>query len=349
MAAPPSTTAETLVSLASQPQIQAVGADFGVVKKAGIVVTADIESGDAIVVDGATATTDAEGIAHFSNLTLGAASETGGAISVRFSAPGLTPVSAPVQLTCAVTPLTLGVTATGTIAAGDCARTDDHERYKLFSLDAPAGTKALLVADTSTAFLPTTGLSSGGDATNGLVGSAVSGQTGVALRFLVPPGAQRITAGAAQLNATGAFRLRVTAAPEEVASECYVLFTHPLSTNQTLSTNCATSNRISESYYFNLRGGATANIIVASSAFTPSIELRQYSPDASVASNVATGTTATISYTNTDASARLYYLVVSSPDGTGTGSYTVQSTLTIPGWRADDRAEPMSIRLPLGR
>src|SRR5687768_1737943 len=83
----PSSTAQSGAVLAQQPQIQLRDASNNPVAQAGIVVTAAIASGGGTLGGSATATTNASGLATFTNLSI---SGVIGARTLSFSAPGLT-------------------------------------------------------------------------------------------------------------------------------------------------------------------------------------------------------------------------------------------------------------------
>jgi hypothetical protein len=86
------------VALPTQPQIQYCDAAGAPVAQAGVIITASIiPSSNATLGAGATATTDATGLATFSGLTMSVLSERD--VTVRYSAAGASPVDESVHLT----------------------------------------------------------------------------------------------------------------------------------------------------------------------------------------------------------------------------------------------------------
>jgi hypothetical protein len=97
LATAPPPTAETMVPLATQPVVQTADAS-GRAAPTTVIITAEVVSGSGAVVAGGSAATDASGRATFSNLTLGAVNGLVGTLTLQFSAPGLAPVIAAVEL-----------------------------------------------------------------------------------------------------------------------------------------------------------------------------------------------------------------------------------------------------------
>lgn len=87
----PSAAAQAGIALATQPQVQLRDAFGNAAAQAGTTITATVVSGT-ITLSGATAQTDASGLATFSGLTL---SGTVGSFTLRFTASGLGSVDAP--------------------------------------------------------------------------------------------------------------------------------------------------------------------------------------------------------------------------------------------------------------
>jgi len=118
--APPSAAAETMSPLGTQPILQATDAS-GTAVPTTATVTAEVVSGSGAVMAGGSVTTDANGRAAFSNLTLGGVWGQVGRVVLRFTSPGLEPAQSDVDLRCAaVRPLAIGQTLNGTLTSGDC-------------------------------------------------------------------------------------------------------------------------------------------------------------------------------------------------------------------------------------
>src|ERR1019366_4424203 len=101
---PPSATAASGVAFAQQPVIQLRDAAGNAVSQAGVVVTAAIATGGGALGGTATATTNATGVATFTNLSITGAA---GNQTLNFSAPALTAAtSGTITITVAVGPAT---------------------------------------------------------------------------------------------------------------------------------------------------------------------------------------------------------------------------------------------------
>src|SRR6266550_1575501 len=144
----PSQAAETMIKLGTQPVLQAADASGNPIAVAGIAVTASVTSGDGRVAGGATATTDANGVAAFQRLTLGANNGIAGAVTLSFDSPGLKPVTSQVALACSLQTVVAGATVAtvatvaDSLSAGDCTRNAGF-LFNQYTVNVDLPTKAL--------------------------------------------------------------------------------------------------------------------------------------------------------------------------------------------------------------
>ena len=342
---PPSASAQTLVPLQVQPTVQIVDAGGRAVPRDGLVITASVSAGDGVVVAGATAITNAEGVAQFQNLALGASAGEAGDVTLRFSAPGLNEVTAAIQLSCAVKPMTLAVEVHDELQTGDCIRTSGVSRgslMKLYDLHVPAEVKALRITNRASSFAPAV-LVRGPDEANRFIGwHGGCCEFDISFKMLVPGGVHRIMANSFEPGRTGSFRLRISAAAEDEDTCQWVrngalvflqpiLLQTPVNTTQTLRAECAgPDGTVVALFAFVLSRGGSINASVTSTAFRPHIEIRRADSAVREVSHTATENTAVVTFTSSELETTAYYVLVSSATGTETGSYSFQATMANP-------------------
>ena len=328
-----------------QPAVQIVDAGGGAVAREGVIVTASVSDGDGVVLAGATATTNAAGVAQFQSLTLGASVGEGGNITLLFSAQELKEVTAGIQLSCAVKPMELGVEVRDELQAGDCIRMSGSNagaRMKFYDLDVPQEVKALRITDTASSFAPSVLVRGPHEPILFLGWGAGDGEIGMSVKMLVPAGRHRILATSSRSSSSGSFRLRIAAVPED-EDTCQwirygnlvflqpILLQTPVSTTQTLRAECADPAEFTVALFgFVLSPGGSVNASVSSTAFRPYVALWRVSPSVREVTDTATASTAAVTFTNSSPDVAIYHLYVGSADGTGTGSYSLQAAITNP-------------------
>jgi hypothetical protein len=332
----PSASAVATEPLETQPIIQATDASGNAMAIAGIVVTANIQGTGGFVLSGGTATTDATGAAVFETLTLGSRTE-GGVVSLRFSAPGIPSVTTDIDLSCEVRSLFLGIQINDALVNGDCVRQSGStigSRFHWYDLTIPAGVKAIRVTDTTTSFAPVVVLRGPNEPLRFIGVGALEGNNSLSFRVLVPEGVQRVLATSNQPDTVGTFKLKIEAIPEaDNTCEGYQ-FHSPLNTNQALLSECSdTQLGIIKNFGFILSPGASIAATLTSSAFTGRLSIWRDVGNNFIelqVEQVATGGTASVNATNATTTPQFYYIFVGSEDGTQTGDFNLQATITNP-------------------
>jgi hypothetical protein len=318
-----------MVKLITQPILQAADASGNPLAAAGVVVTANITTGDGKVVDGATATTDANGIAAFQRLTLGATNGVAGAVTLSFDSPGLKPVTSQVTLACSLQTVGVDATVADSLSAGDCTRNAGF-LFKQYTVNVALPTKALRLRN-SAPFVSTLLVKGPNEPSLYLGGTNVTGPT--SFKALVPPGNTRIISTSLNAGATGPFTLTVNAVAEDEVTCEYIVIQTPVATNQSVRADCNDSDgNHGDFFLFDLAPGGSISASVTSSAFTPFIAIWKYFTNATApeTSALATGSSAQLSFTNATTATAFYYVFVGSSDGAGTGAYSLNATLANP-------------------
>jgi len=337
---PPSTSAQTTVALASQPSVRLVDASGAPVEQADVVITADVTSANGRVVAGGTATTDATGVATFQTLTLGALNgAVGPTLTLSFSSPSLTPVTAPVDVECFVAPIQLAEAVSSRLTTGDCRR-PSGTYYKEYLLDVSASTKAIILSSTAD-FQSAVVVRGPNEPTRFMGASAL--QTDVTIKQLVPPGLYHILETTPATGITGNFTLAVTSTVEDDPQCELPQFHSPLATDQVLRAGCLDSNDdVTDLYLFILSPGSSISASVTTTAFTPLVAVWRYQTNIRETFQTDNGNTVSVSHTNALGTPTFYFLQVSSSNGTETGAYTVSATITNPA----GPAPAIAFRLP---
>jgi hypothetical protein len=331
----PSASAVATQPLQTQPIIQATDAAGNPMAISGLVVTANIQGTGGFVLSGGTATTDATGAAVFETLTLGSRTE-GGVVALRFSAPGIPSVTTDIDLSCEVKSLFLGIGITDALVNGDCVRQSGStigSRFHWYDLTVPAGVRAIRVTDTTSTFLPVVVLRGPNEPVR-FIGQGALQNPALSFRVLVPAGVFRVLATSGQPDTVGTFKLKIDAIPEaDNTCEGYQ-FHSPLNTNQTLLAECSDANfGVLKDFSFTLASGASIATTLTSSAFTGWLSIWRVLPDGLLqfeTEQIATGTTASINFTNATTTPQIYVAIVGSENGTQTGDFNLQATITNP-------------------
>ena len=337
----PPTTAETMVPLTTQPVVQTVDANGN---PAGGVTTITVTATGAngVVAANGTATTDKTGRATFSNLTLGSNHGVVGPLTLEFDATGLQPIYAPVELHCAVLPLTIGQNVSRSLSDGDC--TFANGVYEnIFALTTAQAVSAVRLA-LSGSFLGTLLLRGPNEPLFfwGYGAATGSPNNGIAYKVLLPSGRNLIAV--ASQGQLGAYSMTANSAPEDLTCEDILTFAaSPITTAQQLNVeDCVENSFLEDGLGFGLPTNATINATMSSSAFDPQIKVINMFTQAVVTSSTAPASTS-VTFTNTDPDPTPYILVLTSSASDVSGPYNLTMNITYPASVTAPRA---SLTLP---
>jgi hypothetical protein len=326
LATPPSPEAQTMVPLAQQPIVRAVDA-AGNATQSSAVVTASVTQGNAAVAAGATATPNAQGVATFNGLTLGAVAGRVGSLTLQFSAPGLNPVSGAVDLRCAVLPMQVGQSINRALTTGDCTFTDGSF-INVFELTTTQPVTALRLSQDGTfrSFL----LMRGPNEPRFYWGEAAGTSSNqVSYKALLPAGTNRIVATSVSAGATGNYSVSATATSADITCEL-VWAAVPITTPQQLGAgDCPDGASYYDVVYVGLPRNATITASMSSTAFSPAIILVHDRSEELAAFGVGPGT-ATLTFANTTAADDVYALYMATEEAMGVGAYTLSINITYP-------------------
>src|SRR5882762_2125041 len=215
----PSATAQSGVALAQQPVVQLQDAAGNPVSQAGVTVTATIATGTGSLGGAATASTNASGVATFTNLSI---SGPAGSYTLSFGATGLTPAtSATITLGAgAATQLTLTTQPSATAQSGVA-----FAQQPVVQLRDGAGNAVSQAGVTVTAAIATGGGTLGGTTTaitsaSGIASFANLSLSGPAGSYTLGFGATGLTpatSGPITLSAGGSTHLTLTTEPSATA------------------------------------------------------------------------------------------------------------------------------------
>jgi hypothetical protein len=324
----PSETAQTMTPLARQPVLQLVDANGSPVATAGWLVTTRVVGAGRRIVEGGSAITDASGVATFQKLTLGINDGVAGPTGLLFETTGLQSEVAQVDLACAGQLIEVGGRVTDQLTTGDCRFPPGSTTafFKEYRLNVTAATKAIRVSHF--AEFPGAMYVRGPWEPGLFIGFGC--EFSCAFKAFVPPGTTTILQSAAAAGMTGRFTFDVASVPED-EPECEVAhFQSPLSTNQTLRPACTGVNgKIGDRFDFAMWIGSSVSVSVTSAAFVPKVVIRRFWPtEAEEATGTLNGNTSSVTHVNQTGGAAYYYIFVTSSDGTGTGAYAVQATIS---------------------
>lgn len=338
---PPPALAETMVPLTIQPVLQTVDAN-GQPVGSSAVVTATVIGTTGVVAASGTATTTSTGRASFSGLTLGAINGAVGQVTLQFAAPGLTPITATVELRCAVLPLSIGQTVNGSLTNGDCTFGGERHLNKFALTTSQPVTAIRLTAGGS--FPPMVSVNDPNvpGAFWGYGPPPTQPGNNFSYKVLLPAG-RNLIAVSAQDQSLGTYTLTTSAAPEELSCDSTTpAAVSPLTSAQTLATgDCVENSFLEDALNVGLVANATITASMRSSAFEPQIKLIDQRTNVLATSSTAPGST---SITFTAQTSAAFYLVFTSSVAGASGPYTFSMNVTYPAASAVSR----ELRLPLG-
>jgi hypothetical protein len=331
----PSAVAETMLPLGTEPVVQATD-ENGQAAPTTVTVTAEVLSGSGAVVAGGSATTDAGGKATFSSLTLGGVNGLVGALTLQFSAPGLAPVTAPVELRCAVLPLAVGQTVNGALTTGDCARGGVFVNLFELTTSQPATGVQLTLDGLNRPALYVRGPN---EPTYSWGWEGGGGSRSISFKALLPAGRNLVSAATFHPGQTSSYSLTVGAASEDVGCEYVIasglalqaprLAASPITTAQQLGAgDCSVGSFLEDRLFVGLPPNASITVSMSSGAFQPRVNLIDRLSDAVVASATAPGA-ASVTYTN-GTNPTPYNLILTSEAAGGAGAYTLNLNITYP-------------------
>jgi hypothetical protein len=318
--------AQTMIPITPQPAVQATD-DQGRPSRAAVTVTAEVVSGNATIAAGATAATNANGLAVFTGLTLGALGGEVGPVSLRFSAPGLNAAVTTVTLRCAIVPIQIGQNVNRSLSTGDCSFTDGSFVNVFEMTNGPPVTAVRLTQDgTFRSWLAFRGPNEPRFYWGHYAGTA---SNEVSYLALLPSGRTRVVATSFSAGTTGNYTLRVLQASEDVG--CVTAYVaSPVTTTQRLADgDCAGGGFLADFFYVGLPRSATITASMATQAFGPTLTLAEDATDLQVASGSGQGTAGLV-FTNTSAHDQVYYLRAMSAAPGGVGAYTLSVSVAYP-------------------
>jgi hypothetical protein len=288
---------------------------------AGVVVTFTVTSGGGTVT-GATATSNASGVATVGSWTLGTAAGSNTLSAQSGSLPAVT------FSVCGTATHTLGSTVDNQLSSSDCQLTDGSF-VDFYAVTIPtAGT--YIFNQTSSVFDTYLALLTSANVLVGINDDYISTSTDSKLKVIVPAGSYFIGANSFHPNTLGSYSLSSAASTEEVAN-CEDVFVVPgITTAQSLATtDCTTNGFLSDEYVVFLIPGQTITVSMTSSALDSYVEIRSNGSPAVLASNDdIDGTTkdARVTYTvpNTGTSTGGFFIIAAASRVAGaTGAYTL--------------------------
>lgn len=288
---------------------------------AGAVVTFTVTSGGGTVT-GATATSNASGVATVGSWTLGSAAgantlsaQTGSLPAVTFSA-------------CGTGTHTLGSTVDSQLSTSDC-QLSDGSFVDFYAVTIPTG-GTYIFNQTSSTFDTYLAFLTSANVLVGVNDDYVSTSTDSRLKVIVPAGSYLIGANAYDAGATGNYSLSSAASTDEVGN-CEDVFLVPgITTSQSLTTtDCSTNGFFSDEYVVFLNPGQSVTVGMTSSTLDSYVEIRANGNPVVLAFNDdidATTKNARVTYTvpNTGTSTGGFFIIAAASRVAGaTGAYTL--------------------------
>ena len=327
----PSATAETMVPLPTQPVVQTVDANGNAAGTSTTISVANIGTTGTVVANGTAATTGT-GRATFSNLTLGAIHGTVGTVTLQFGAAGLQPITATIELRCAVHPLSIGQTVNRTLTEGDCTF-GNGAYHNMFALNTTQAVTAVKLGFSGSfqGSLQT----QGPNESSYFWGYTANGTTpnnSFSYNALMPAGRNLI--GVAAPSQLGTYSLTTSSVPEDLKCEnTTTSVASPITTAQQLADgDCIENSFFEDGVVFGLPPNATVNTTMSSSAFDPQIKVLNGLTQALVASSTAPASTS-VTYTNTGV-ATPFVLVLTSSVSQMSGPYNLSLNIQYPATAA---------------
>lgn len=335
----PSATAETMVPLGTQPVLQTADAS-GTAVATTATITAEVVSDSGVVMAGGSATTDASGRVVFSGLTLGAFSGRAGALTLRFAGPGLEPVTAGLQLRCAVLPLAIGPTVNSAITTGDCTFHNGELKniYEITTSQPLAAVQLTVDVKFQLSALSVHGPNEPAYYW-GRVSENIPDRYG--FKALLAQGRSRIAVSSLVPGRTGSYALTAAAATEDLTCDALeAMATSPITTSQQLATgDCLVGSFLEDRLEVGLPPNASITASMTSSTFQPRIRLMDATTEEVVADATADAS-ASLVFAN-GSTANAYFLVLSSDASGNSGPYTLSVNITYPAAGAVTDATPL--------
>jgi len=287
---------------------------------AGAVVTFTVTSGGGTVT-GATATSNASGVATVGSWTLG----TGAGKNTLSAQTGTLP--AVTFNVCGTASHTLGSTTNDQLSSSDC-QLSDGSFVDFYSVTIPTG-GTYIFNQTSATFDTYLALLTSANVLIGTNDDYLSTSTDSRLKVIVPPGSYFIGANSFDAGALGSYSLSSAASTSEVGN-CEDVFVVPgIVTQQNLATtDCSTSGFFSDEYVVFLSPGQSVTVGMSSSTLDSYVELRTSGGTVVASNDDIDGTTkdARITYTvpNTGTSTGGFFIIAAaSRVAAATGAYTL--------------------------
>jgi len=309
---------------------------------AGVQVTFAVMVGGGTLT-GATATTNAAGVATVGSWRLGSAA---GPNQVNATVAGLTPViflatgtpGDPCTKSVTYTP---GTTVSGSLATTDC-RLVTGEYVDFYDTSLPSA-QALTFNMSSTAVDSWLELY---DAAGNLVGfndDASSGTNDAALRVFAPSGAYFLAASSVAAGETGAYQISSSALPGNTGCSLPWVIPNVTIAGSVASTDCSSDGYFSDVYLVVLRPGQTLNVLMQSTAVDAYLGLVALGSNTVVDSDDDSGggSNALMSYTYNGTATAVFYIDAGTYDRGETGSYTLTVTRGTAGAQQQVRTGPL--------
>jgi hypothetical protein len=288
---------------------------------AGAVVTFTVTAGGGTVT-GATATSNASGIATVGSWTVGTAAGANTLSAQSGSLPAVT-FSA-----CGTGTHALGSSLDSQLSSTDC-RLSDGSFVDFYAVTIPTG-GTYIFNQTSSAFDTYLAFLTSANVLVGINDDYLSTSSDSRLKVIVPPGSYFIGANSYNPGTFGNYSLTSAASTAEV-SNCEDVFVVPgITTPQSLATtDCSTSGFFSDEYVVFLNPGQSITVAMTSSTLDSYVEIRSNGSPAVLASNDnIDGTTqdARVTYAvpNTGTSTGAFFIIAAASRVAGaTGAYTL--------------------------
>jgi Bacterial Ig-like domain (group 1) len=282
---------------------------------AGAPVTFAVTAGGGTV-SGATATTDASGIATVGGWTLG----TGAGANTLTATSGGLPVVTFNACTTAIH--TLGSTVDNQLALSDC-KLSDGSFVDFYAVSLPtSGT--YIFNQTSAAFDTYLALLSSTNTLIGVNDDFVSTSTDSRLKAILPAGSYLIGANSVSVGATGNYSLASAPSTAQV-SNCEDVFVQPgITTSQSVqATDCSTNGFLSDEYVIYLNAGQSITVAMTSAVLDSYLEIWANGNPVILASNDnIDGTTLNAQVAFTAPTTGFYIIAAASKVAGATGDYT---------------------------
>jgi hypothetical protein len=283
-----------------------------------VVVTFTVTSGGGTVT-GASATSNASGVATVGSWTLGTAA---GSNTLLAQTGGLPPVTFSV---CGTGTHALGSTLDTQLSSSDCQLTDGSF-VDFYAVTIPT-TGTYIFNETSSTFDTYLAFLTSANVLIGINDDYLTTSTDSRLKVIVPAGSYFIGANAYDPNTTGNYSLSSAASTAEVAN-CEDVFVLPgISSPQSLATtDCSTNGFLSDEYVIFLNPGQSVTVGMTSSTLDSYVEIRFNGDPAVLASNDnIDGTTkdARVTYSVPNTGGGFYIVAAASRVAGATGAYTL--------------------------